>query len=187
MNSFIGTLWHKKHVHDVRIWGIFCGFSYLCRPMASLHHNESVHFGIHCMLMSGGCHAVSLQCSAFIAVELWAIMCFIGYIGRQLLDRNPMMTLSNGNIFCVTGHLCGEFTGPGDFPAQRQVTRSFDVSLICARINGWVNNGEAGDLRRHRAHYDVIVMPSGFDSRCGNLCEHDETNTSTPFRLFDGK
>ena len=31
-------------------------------------------------------------------------------------------------------------------------------SLICAWINGWVNNGEAGDLRRHRAHYDVIVM-----------------------------
>ena len=31
-------------------------------------------------------------------------------------------------------------------------------SLICTRINDWVNNGEAGDLRRHRAHYDVIVM-----------------------------
>ena len=31
-------------------------------------------------------------------------------------------------------------------------------SLMCTRINGWVNNGEAGDLRRHRAHYDVIVM-----------------------------
>ena len=31
-------------------------------------------------------------------------------------------------------------------------------SLICARINGWVNNREAGDLWRHRAHYDVIVM-----------------------------
>ena len=30
--------------------------------------------------------------------------------------------------------------------------------LICARINGWVNNREAGDLRRYRAHYDVIVM-----------------------------
>ena len=25
-------------------------------------------------------------------------------------------------------------------------------------INGWVNNREAGDLRRYRAHYDVIVM-----------------------------
>ena len=31
-------------------------------------------------------------------------------------------------------------------------------SLICAWINGWVNNCKAGDLRRHRAHYDVTVM-----------------------------
>ena len=38
-----------------------------------------------------------------------------------------MMTSSNGNIFRVTGPLCGEFTGPGEFHAQRPVTRSFDV------------------------------------------------------------
>ena len=31
-------------------------------------------------------------------------------------------------------------------------------SLICVWINGWVNNREAGDLRRHLAHYDVSVM-----------------------------
>ena len=31
-------------------------------------------------------------------------------------------------------------------------------SLICIWINDWVNNGEAGDLRRCPAHYDVIVM-----------------------------
>ena len=31
-------------------------------------------------------------------------------------------------------------------------------SLICTWINGWVNNGEAGDLRRHRGHHDVNVM-----------------------------
>ena len=31
-------------------------------------------------------------------------------------------------------------------------------SLIYVWINGWVNNREAGDLRRHRAHYDVTVM-----------------------------
>ena len=30
--------------------------------------------------------------------------------------------------------------------------------LICVWINGWVNNREAGDLRRYRGHYDVIVM-----------------------------
>ena len=46
----------------------------------------------------------------------------------------------------------------GEFPAQWSVTRSFDVSLICAWINGWVNYGEAGDLRYHRTHYDVTVM-----------------------------
>ena len=38
-----------------------------------------------------------------------------------------IMTSSNGNIFRVTGPLCREFTGPGEFPAQRSVTRSFDV------------------------------------------------------------
>ena len=41
--------------------------------------------------------------------------------------KSCMMTSSNGNIFRVTGHLCGEFTGPGEFPAQRPVKRSFDV------------------------------------------------------------
>ena len=33
-------------------------------------------------------------------------------------------------------------------------------SMICTWINGWVNNREAGDLIRHRAHYDVTVMNS---------------------------
>ena len=32
------------------------------------------------------------------------------------------------------------------------------IPLIWVWINGWVNNGEAGDLRRYRAHYDVTVM-----------------------------
>ena len=37
-------------------------------------------------------------------------------------------------------------------------------SLIRVWINGWVNNREAGDLRRYRTHYDVIVMwPSNTD------------------------
>ena len=31
-------------------------------------------------------------------------------------------------------------------------------SLICAWINSWVNNSEAGDSKRHHAHYDVTVM-----------------------------
>ena len=46
--------------------------------------------------------------------------------GRLLLyehcDDLLMMASSNGNIFCVTGHLCGEFTDH-----RRPVTWSFDV------------------------------------------------------------
>ena len=34
-------------------------------------------------------------------------------------------------------------------------------SLICAWTNGWASNGDTGDLRRHRAHYDSIVMQQG--------------------------
>ena len=43
-------------------------------------------------------------------------------------------------------------------PHRSQWRGALMFSLICARIKGWVNNRKAGDLRRHRAHYDVIVM-----------------------------
>ena len=85
---------------------------------------------------------------------------------RCLIDINLgvfaicMMTSSNGNIFHVTGHLCGEFTGPRWIPHTKasDARGALIFPLIYARINGWVNNREAGDLRRHRAHYDIIVM-----------------------------
>ena len=69
-----------------------------------------------------------------------------------------MMMSSNGNIFCITVPLCGEFTGHGEFPHKGQWPRALMFSLICAWINGWANNCEAGDWRRCHAHYDVIVM-----------------------------
>ena len=72
--------------------------------------------------------------------------------------QHLMMTSSNGNIFRVTGPLCGEFTGPVNFPHKGQWRGALVFSLIGARINDWVNNREAGDLRRHRGHYDVRVM-----------------------------
>ena len=69
------------------------------------------------------------------------------------------MTSSNGNIFRVIGHLCGKFTGD---PHKGQWRGALMFSLICAWISGWVNNGEASDLKRHRTHYDVIVMTLHF-------------------------
>ena len=52
----------------------------------------------------------------------------------------------------------GIHRSPVNSPHEGQWRGALMFSLICARINSWVNNGEAGDLRRHRAHYDVIVM-----------------------------
>ena len=73
--------------------------------------------------------------------------------------HNIMMTSSNGNIFRVTGHLCREFTGYWWIPRHKvQWPGALMFSLICVWINGWVNNREAGDLRRHLAHYDVTVI-----------------------------
>ena len=46
---------------------------------------------------------------------------------------------------------------PVNSPQKGQWRGALMFSLICAWLNGWVNNREAGDLRRHRAHYDVIL------------------------------
>ena len=43
-------------------------------------------------------------------------------------------------------------------PQKGQWRGALMFSLICVWINGWVNNRGTGNLRRHRAHYDVIVM-----------------------------
>ena len=52
----------------------------------------------------------------------------------------------------------GIHRSPVNSPHKGQWRGALMFTLICARINGWVNNREAGDLRRYRAHYDVTVM-----------------------------
>ena len=71
-----------------------------------------------------------------------------------------MMTSSNGNIFRVTGLCAGNSPVPVNSPHKGQWRGALMFSLICALINDWVNNREAGDFRRYRGHYDVRVMES---------------------------
>ena len=70
--------------------------------------------------------------------------------------------------FPVTGRLCGEFTGHRWIPRTKASDVEIWFSLIYAWIHGLVKNGEAGDLRRHRAHYDAIVMDSSLCVRGGH-------------------
>ena len=67
-----------------------------------------------------------------------------------LIVHNTSHDSSNGNIFRVTRHLCGKFTG--------QWRGALVLYLVCASTKGWVNNQDADDLNRHPAHYDVIVL-----------------------------
>ena len=62
------------------------------------------------------------------------------------------MTSSNGDISALLTICAGNSPVPGKFLGALM----FD--LICVWINDWVNNREAGDLRRYRTHYDVTVM-----------------------------
>ena len=71
---------------------------------------------------------------------------------------NNMMTSSNGNIFRVTGPFCaGNSPVPGEFPAQRPVTRSFDVFFdrcpnkrLSKQSWGWWFKTSSRPLWRHR-------------------------------------
>ena len=69
-------------------------------------------------------------------------------------------------IFSALLALCaGNSLVTGEFPSQRPVTRSFDVSFDLRWINGWINNREAGDLKRHHVHYYVTIMGLMGDKR----------------------
>ena len=81
------------------------------------------------------------------------------------LYQSSMMTSSNGNIFRVTGHSCGEFTGPGEFPLQRPVTRSFDVFFdlrpnkrLSKQSWGWWFETLSCSLWRHRNKMPNIIL-----------------------------
>ena len=70
--------------------------------------------------------------------------------------------------------LCGELTGPGEFPSQRPVRRSFDVFFdLCLNKQLSKLNREVGDLRGHRDHYDVMVKWT-VPNQCWKMIETTE-------------
>ena len=131
----------------------------------------------------------TLFCSKFIKLlmisNMLSLIRWHNYNDRQNTARYhntfeslTMMTSSNGNISRVTGPLCGEFTGPGEFPTQRPVTRSF-VVFFDLRLNkplskqpwGWWFETPSWSLWRHcsaslwllakqfRTHYNSASLP----------------------------
>ena len=109
------------------------------------------------------------------------------------------MTSSNRNIFRVTGPLCDEFTGPGEFPAQRPVARSFAI-FFDLRLNeqlskqwwGWWFETPSWPLWRHCNEWFLTVKsqwaqwrlesPAPWSSSVllNRLCTHRSKKTSKP-------
>ena len=94
----------------------------------------------------------------------------------------PMLTYSwwrhQMETFSALLALCA-----GNSPHKGQWRGALMFSLICARINNWVNNREAGDLIRHRGHYDVNVMLSNRPFRT-NCNEFQRKNTMITLNKF---
>ena len=90
------------------------------------------------------------------SIELW---CFLWGKNEQAVTwwRHQMETFSALLAICA-----GNSPVTGEFPAQRPVTLSFGVFFDLCMNKQLSNNGEAGNLRRHRTHYEVIVMIKTF-------------------------
>ena len=61
---------------------------------------------------------------------------------------------------------------PVNSPHKGQWRRALVFSLICTWTNGRVNNRDAGDLRRHRAHYEATVMKENKTALCMVMTWH---------------
>ena len=64
----------------------------------------------------------------------------------------------NGSILFVTGLCAWNPPVTEKFPHKIPWRGALMFSMICAWTNGWVINRDAGNLIRHRAHYDVSIL-----------------------------
>ena len=84
-----------------------------------------------------------------------SVFCYFGIwdLFHKTWWRHQMETFSALLALCA-----GNSPVTGEFPHKGHWRGTLMFSLICALTYNWVNNKDAGDLRRHRAHYDVTVM-----------------------------
>ena len=85
----------------------------------------------------------------------WSPLCLLMTMMNHIWRRHQMETFSALLVLWEGNSLV-----TSEIPSQRLATRNFDVFFDRRLTNDWVSNRDTGDLRRHRAHYDVTVMCS---------------------------
>ena len=131
----------------------------LCRHMASLVHNELIAVALSRLTNSATTKKISCL--------LWSQQCACRWLSNWATHLQVLwqpISVSYDDIIKwkhfprYWPFVRGIHRSPVNSPHKGQWRGALMFSLISTWINVWVNNREAGDLRRHRAHYDVIVM-----------------------------
>ena len=110
---------------------------------------------------------IILKCIAWLMFKNWKCTVLL----TNIYNRIQIMIILNYCIFAVHDDVIkwklflrywpfvrGIHRSSVNSPHKGQWRGALMFSLICVCMKGWVNNGEAGNLRRYLAHYDVIVM-----------------------------
>ena len=87
-------------------------------------------------------------------------------------------------FFALLALCAGNSPVPVNSPHKGQWRGVLMFSLIYVWINGWVNNREAGDLRRHRSHYDVNVMYTVYCNMCEKFQVQSLPQDGIPFDMI---
>ena len=137
-----------------------CICLYLCR-----YENMPIQSqGDLCMLILDKAYLVSKliyshRPANLAKIPVWRSISFWSFSEMTVMEvsgtwwRHKMKTFSALLAICA-----GNPPVPVNSPHEGQWRGALMFSLICVWIIGWVNNREAGDLRRYRAHCDVIVI-----------------------------
>ena len=91
------------------------------------------------------------------------------------VKTGPMATLFVGTISLMDFHGNSVLMEISFCSHKGRWRGTLIFSLICAWTNGWINNRDAGDLRRHRAYYNVVVMTSILTKKSLQKFAHDIT------------
>ena len=110
---------------------LFCGTLVLYRGLSESKNTRPLRRDMRCLLRvrslnnAPNCTIIetlnSQKTLQFFVALLYALSCKCGPCAPWVY----LMTSSNGTIFCVTGYLCGEFTGHRWIP----LTRASDAEL----------------------------------------------------------
>ena len=92
--------------------------------------------------------------------HIMQVMCMIHVLGMaQLLEHVNTWWRQQLETFSALLALCeGNHRSPVVSSHKGQSRGGLMFNFICAWTNGWANNRDAGDSKRHRVHYDVTVM-----------------------------